>query len=64
MNEYISTNEAAAILGRTPRRVRQMVDEGKLDGQLKGRDLWISRASVEALARELAQKGSNEGNAN
>lgn len=48
--ERMKVSEAAAILGVTPLRVRQMIGEGKLRGEKDG-GLWmVRRSEVEELA--------------
>lgn len=48
--ERMKVSEAAAILGVTPLRVRQMIGEGKLRGEKDG-GLWmVHRTDVEELA--------------
>lgn len=49
--EYVSTQDAAVILGVSPRRVRQLIADGRLSGR-KQHGAWIvSAAEVEQLAR-------------
>ncbi len=53
--ETLTTNEAAAALGVSPPRVRQLVKEGLLVAEKFGRDLAISAATVaEARNRKTA----------
>jgi excisionase family DNA binding protein len=42
----LTTAEAAAILGVTDRRVRQLIEEGKLKGVKRGRDYLIEEKSL------------------
>jgi len=45
--DYISTEEAAAILGYTPQHVARLVRCGSLDGKKLGRDWLVLRESVD-----------------
>lgn len=47
MTSLIGASQAALMLGVTRQRVIQMVDEGKLPGQLVGRSTVIPRSAVE-----------------
>jgi excisionase family DNA binding protein len=48
--DFLSTNEAAQVLGVSVRRVRQFIDGGRLEGVRKfGRDWMIPRESLEAV---------------
>jgi hypothetical protein len=48
--------DAARILDLTPQRVRQLVDTGRLPAERIMGVRVISRAAVEALAKERARK--------
>lgn len=48
----ITTDQAAGMLGLTPRRVRQLLAAGLLDGRLAGRTWLVRRQSV-LLYRDL-----------
>ena len=61
MNEWLSTDEAAAKLSKTDRQVRRDVKEGRLVGRKEGRKLFVSATSVEALVQEKAGNESSEG---
>lgn len=51
--ERFTTNEAAARLGVTPARVRQMVASGKIESERFGRDTVITAAALtEAMKRK------------
>jgi excisionase family DNA binding protein len=50
-----TTNEAAAVLGVTSARVRQMILKGELEAEKFGRDLVIS---AEAIAKAKKRKTS------
>lgn len=46
LKEWITAKEAGRILGMTDRRVRQLINEGRLEARRKG-NLWlIKRDSV------------------
>jgi len=42
----LTTKEAAAVLGVTPARIRQLVLEGKLPAEKFGRDLMIKESDL------------------
>ena len=48
----ITTAEAALILKVTPVRVRQLIGDGQLKSEKKGRDHLMERQEVERYARE------------
>jgi excisionase family DNA binding protein len=48
---WITTNQAAKILDRTPRRVGQLVDEGVLPAIKEGGRWMLDEADVVRLAR-------------
>ena len=52
-----TTNEAAAVLGVTPARVRQMVLTGLLSAEKFGRDLAIPPESIEAAKQRKTTPG-------
>lgn len=49
MNELLTTAEAAESLGVSARRVRQLIDEGKLEARQVGRDYVIATSSLEGV---------------
>lgn len=49
MTPFISTAEAAQLLGVTPQRVRVLIAEGRLAAQKIGRDHAVELASVAAF---------------
>lgn len=53
----MNLEEAARHLGITPRRVRQLIDTGRLGGARVGRSWEIDRLEVEAFARLPRRKG-------
>lgn len=48
MGEWVSTEQAAKALAVSQSRIRAMVGDGLLDGEKRGRDLFISALSVSA----------------
>jgi excisionase family DNA binding protein len=55
--EYITTTEAAALLGVTAGRVRQWIVAGRLASIRPGRDRLVRRADVVALQSRRTQPG-------
>ncbi|MCI8366492.1 MAG: helix-turn-helix domain-containing protein [Eggerthellaceae bacterium] len=53
----ISAAEAARELGLSRPRITAMVNSGKLDGWREGRNLWVTRASVEARKADTPKAG-------
>lgn len=56
MPDYVSTKEAAEVLGYHVEHVREMARRGKLRADKKGRAWWIYRKAVEAYKREVERK--------
>lgn len=56
---YISSKEAAQLLGQTPRRVNQLVKEGALEAKVIGNSNVIEKASVLRLKKARRAKKSN-----
>jgi excisionase family DNA binding protein len=50
---YVSTAQAAAILGISTRRVRVLLKHGKLGGRKIGRDWLLNRREVEDRKRMI-----------
>ncbi len=55
--EWITTSEAAVILGITPVRVRQLIGTGQLRAEKRGRDYILIRSEVEQFNREGRRSG-------
>ena len=54
LDDAISTDEAATLIGITPRWVRELVKQDKLKGKhISPRILVVSRKSVEEYIREV-----------
>jgi excisionase family DNA binding protein len=49
MTDLLSTAEAAEALGVSVRRVRQLIDEGKLTARQVGRDYVIESGALEGV---------------
>jgi excisionase family DNA binding protein len=54
--DYITTEEAAEILGYHPESVRDLIRAGKLRADKKGGAWWIYRESVQEYKTEVADK--------
>jgi excisionase family DNA binding protein len=59
MIELLTADEAAAELGLTGRRVRQLLNGGEIIGKKKGRDWIITREALEAYKRKRQEQGKN-----
>ncbi len=49
MKDFLTTNEAAQILGITDTRIRQLILSGKLPSKKFGRDHMISREDLSLI---------------
>jgi excisionase family DNA binding protein len=47
MDEFMTTAEAAEILGLHPASISRLVKQGKIEGERFGRDWMVSKRSVE-----------------
>lgn len=56
MNKYLTTEQAASVLGVTPSRIRQYIAEQRLPSEKYGRDHMISERDVEYFARNGKKK--------
>lgn len=52
MSKIFTTTEAAAYLGVTPSRVRQLIIESRLKSEKRGRDHLIEEAEVKRFSEE------------
>lgn len=50
MTDYITTGEAARLLGVSPRRVQMLIKAERLKATKHGRDWLIDRADLAAVA--------------
>ena len=53
LEDWITTAEAAKILGLTARRVRQLIDEGVIEGRRFASVWMVRRASVERYKNKI-----------
>lgn len=56
-SDVLTTSEAASLLGVSPRRIRQLVDEGRVRGRKRGRDLEVDAADIVAYASSERKSG-------
>lgn len=56
-NSFISTSEAADLLGVTPQRVTQLIRNNQLDGMMIGGRWLVDRVSVEARRSSVSSRG-------
>ena len=61
-SEWITTAEAAELTGYTARYIRKALKRGILKGQKRGRDWFVSKAQVEAYAKEMQKLGTDKHN--
>lgn len=54
--QWLTTRQAAQVLGVTPSRVRQFIMEGRLEAQKFGRDLLISPVNLEVFAVQARER--------
>lgn len=54
--EFLTTTEAAALLGVTPQRVRALIKAGILQAEKFGRDWQIDAEIVEIRRKAMEQK--------
>ncbi len=57
MEGYVTTTEAAGIIGCVPRQVRQLLSEGVLKGERVGRDWLVFKESAEKYAKDRPKRG-------
>ena len=53
--QYLTTAEAANLLGLQPRRVRQLIEAGTLSAERWGRDHLIPRNALEQFVKSRRQ---------
>lgn len=54
-NDWITTQEAAALSGYNPEHIRRLVRQGKISAELKGPMFWISKVSLQKFLRDAAR---------
>lgn len=60
-DEEVTTPEAAQYLNVTPPHIRLLYYRGVLRGEKRGRDLWITKESLEEYQRNRRPAGRPEG---
>lgn len=60
-DEEVTTPEAAQYLNVTPPHIRLLYYKGILRGEKRGRDLWITKESLEEYQRNRRPAGRPEG---
>ncbi len=53
--EFMTTNEAAELLGFHPSSIHKMIKSGKLQGERFGRDWMVYRQSVEDYLKRFGE---------
>ena|ERR1051325_10676859 len=61
LNEEVTTPEAARFLGVTPPHIRLLYYKNVLRGEKRGRDLWITRESLDEYLKNRRPAGRPEG---
>src|SRR5882757_7036145 len=61
MNVEVTTPEAAQYLGVTPPHIRLLYYKGVLRGEKRGRDLWITKESLDEYQKNRRPAGRPEG---
>ncbi len=51
----LTTRQAADLLGVSPRRVRALIESGKLPARRVGRDWTVKRGDLDALERKVGR---------
>lgn len=57
LGEEVTTPEAARYLGVTPPHIRLLYYKGVLKGKKRGRDLWITKESLEEYQKNRRPAG-------
>lgn len=57
----IGTKEAAARLGLTPRRVRQLIKAGLIRAKKIGRDWTVTETAIDAASTRPNRRGRRKG---
>lgn len=60
LNEYLTTNEAAEIVGLTPAALRRRARAGQLGATKRGGVWWYTREAVERYAQLVNGKALND----
>lgn len=60
-DEEVTTPEAARYLNVTPPHIRLLYYRGVLKGEKRGRDLWITKESLEEYRKNRRPAGRPEG---
>ena len=59
--EWLTTKQAAELIGYNPNYLRYLVEAGKLPAQKLGRDWIIQQADLLAYIRQVGNKGRKRG---
>jgi excisionase family DNA binding protein len=60
-DEWLTTTQAAQLIGYHPEYVRQLVKAGKIEAQKIGRDWLIQRSKLLAYIRKVSKTGAKRG---
>jgi excisionase family DNA binding protein len=61
MPDWITTQQAAELVGYTQRRVRQLATAGEIGARKFGRDWQVNRSSLLAYVRKTEKRGAKRG---
>jgi excisionase family DNA binding protein len=61
IKDAITTIEAAGILGLDPSAIRHMIRRGKLAFEKRGRDNYVSKATIQQLKIAKATRAKKNG---
>ncbi len=60
-DEWLTTRQAAQLIGYHPEYVRQLVKAGKVEAQKIGRDWLIQKNKLLAYTRRVSKTGAKRG---
>jgi len=62
MTDYLTTREAAELVGFAEKYVRDLAREGRITAVLKGRQYWIDKDSILEHAQRMKKLGQQKFN--
>jgi len=61
MDDWITTSEAAKLVGYHPKHIRRLATSGVVEARKFGRDWMVSRSSLLAYLRAVEKLGAKRG---